>query len=222
MLATSFKSESANGSSSSAISRPRPAAYSPSVRTCLTAGRPLLGRRNHFLLPDVFAQDQQHVLRLEQVGHVEIRPDPLDVEPLDAGVEVDQPDRDAGDAHDRQAGRVALVLDQPLLLDVDVERIGEDVDRVEADLLGLVDAERRPAAGLDPGGVDESEFHGDSIVPVIDPTAFDDGPSGRLAAAIGPRFCVGRARPARRTVKHDPSPGVDWTSIVPSCSWTIP
>ena len=70
----------------------------------LDGGRPLLGGRDHFLLPDVLAQDQQDVLGLEQVGHVEIGPHAVEVEPLDAGVEVDQADRHAGDAHDRQAG----------------------------------------------------------------------------------------------------------------------
>ena len=70
-----------------------------------TPARPLLGRRDHLALPDVLAQHEQDVPRLERVGHVEIRPDPVDVEPLDARVEVDQADRDAGDADDRQAGR---------------------------------------------------------------------------------------------------------------------
>ena len=41
---------------------------------------------------------------LELVGHVEIGPDPLDMEPLDAGVEVDEAHGHAGDADDRQAG----------------------------------------------------------------------------------------------------------------------
>ena len=62
--------------------------------------------------------------------------------------------------HDRQLEPVALVLDQPPLADVDVERVGEDVDRVEADLLGLADAIGGGLAGLHPGGVDEAEFHG--------------------------------------------------------------
>ena len=115
MLATSFSSERWNGSSSRAISRPRSAAYSPSIADVLDAGCPLLGRRDHLLLPDVFAQDEQDVPRLEGTCHVEIGPDPLDVEPLDARVEVDQADRHAGDADDRQAGRVAFVLDEPLL-----------------------------------------------------------------------------------------------------------
>ena len=81
------------------------------------------------------------------------------MEALHARVEVDQPDGDAGDADDRQPGLVALALDEPAFLDVDVERVGEDVDGVEADLLGHADAEGGVAAGLGPGGVDQAEFH---------------------------------------------------------------
>jgi hypothetical protein len=40
-----------------------------------------------------------------------------------------------------------------------VERVGEDVDRVEADLLRHPDAERRVLAGLRPGRVDQAESH---------------------------------------------------------------
>ena len=159
MLATSFSSESANGSSSSAISRPRPAAYSPSAATFSTPTRHCSAGGITSFCQMYSPSTSRTFLRLEEVRHVEVRPDPLGVEPPDAGVEVDQPHGDAGHAHDRQAGGVAFVLDQPLLLDVDVERIGEDVDRVEADLPGLVDAERGPAAGLDPGRIDQAELH---------------------------------------------------------------
>src|SRR5262249_22258609 len=94
------------------------------------------------------------------VGQVKVGTAALQVEALDGRVEVDQPDRHAGDADDRQPGPVALALDQAPLLHVEVERIGEDVDGVEADLAGHADAVGRVAAGLGPGGVDEAEFHG--------------------------------------------------------------
>src|SRR5262249_17770007 len=115
---------------------------------------------DHLLFPDVLADDQQEVSRFVLVAQVEERLAPLEVESLDAGVEVDQPDSDAGDADDGKAGSIALALDEPALADIDVERVGEDVDGVEADGLGLPDAERRALARLGPGGVDESEFHG--------------------------------------------------------------
>ena len=79
---------------------------------------------------------------------------------LHGRVEVDEADRHAGDAHDRQAGAVAFPFDAAALLDVDIQGIGEDVDGVEADLPGHADAVGRVLAGLGPGGVDQAEFHG--------------------------------------------------------------
>ena len=54
---------------------------------------------------------------------------------------------------------LALVADELALPDVDVERVGEDVDGVEADLLGLPDAVGRRPPGLHPRGVDQAELH---------------------------------------------------------------
>ena len=56
--------------------------------------------------------------------------------------------------------RVALSLDEPALADVDVERIGKNVDAVEADLLRHANAVGRLPARLRPRGIDESQFHG--------------------------------------------------------------
>src|SRR5260370_38904860 len=79
---------------------------------------------------------------------------------LHARVEIEQPDSDAGDADDGQAGPVALALDQQPFFNVQVERVGEDVDGIEANFLGHADAVGGVLAGLSPGGVDEAEFHG--------------------------------------------------------------
>src|SRR5262249_50294888 len=95
---------------------------------------PLLLRRNHFLLPDVLTQNEQQVLRLVLIDQVEILLAPVNVKPLNTRIEVDEADGDAGDAYDGQAGRVTLALDEPAFLDVDVERIGKDVDGIKADL----------------------------------------------------------------------------------------
>src|SRR5262249_6028906 len=99
---------------------------------------------------------QEQVLRLIFVAKVEKRPATLEMETLDARVEIDQADGHACDAHDRQSGLVALALDEPALLDVDVQRVGEDVDGIEADLLGHLDAEGGALAGLCPRRVDQS------------------------------------------------------------------
>jgi hypothetical protein len=54
---------------------------------------------------------------------------------------------------------VAGVLDEGPLGGVDVERVGEDVDRVEAEFLRFFEPEAGALAGLCEGGVDEAEFH---------------------------------------------------------------
>jgi len=96
------------------------------------AGLPLLGRRNHLPLPDVLAQHQQHVLGIIFVGQIKVLAAALEVEALHAGVEVDQPDGDAGNADDGQPGPITLALDETAFLDGEVEGVGEDIDRIEA------------------------------------------------------------------------------------------
>src|SRR5262249_47694212 len=80
---------------------------------------------------------------------------------LHARIEIDQADRDAGDADDGQVRLVAFAFDEFTLLDVDVERVGKDVNGVEADLLSHANSVRCFASGLGPGGIDEAEFHGE-------------------------------------------------------------
>src|SRR5439155_19150214 len=86
-------------------------------------------------------------------------PAALDVKLLDARVEIDQADSHASQAHNRQAGPVALAFDQPPLLDIDFQGIGENVDGIETDLLGHVNAVGRVLSGLRPRRVDKAEFH---------------------------------------------------------------
>ena len=61
---------------------------------------------------------------------------------------------------DGQTGPVAFAFDEPAFLDVQVERVGKDVDGVEADFLGHANAVAGVAAGLGPGGIDQSQLHG--------------------------------------------------------------
>src|ERR1700722_12356590 len=81
---------------------------------------------------------------------------------LHARIEIDQADSNASNADDRQAGLVAFALDETALPDVHVERVGENVDGVEADLLRHADAVGGFAARLSPRRIDEAEFHGES------------------------------------------------------------
>src|SRR5205085_8083345 len=50
----------------------------------------------------------------------------------------------------------------PAFLNAQVERIGEDIDGIEADLLGHANAIGGIASRLCPRGIDESQFHGGS------------------------------------------------------------
>ena len=121
---------------------------------------PLLGRRNYFLIPNIFPNTRSTIVSLVFVGQVEVRLHAFPVELANALVEIDQAEGDAGDRHDRQRQSVAFVLDQPPLAHIDFERVGENIDRIEADFLGLLQTEHDRPICLHPGRVDESEFHG--------------------------------------------------------------
>src|SRR5262249_2173118 len=177
------------------------------------ARAPLLCRRDHLPLPNVLPQHQQHVLRLVLVGEVEVLATALQVETLHAGVEVDQAHGHAGDADDGQPGPVALALDEPTLLDVQVERVGKDVNGVKADFLGHADAVGGVLAGLGPRRVDKPEFHGEGSLR----TTTDTAPivawaarrvQYRLAAALGAALLHAPPRGPRLTElwKHNLSP----------------
>ena len=128
----------------------------------LDARPPLLRRRDHLLLPDVFTEHEQEVRAAELGRQVEEGPAAVEMKPPDRRIEVDQPEGHAAQAHDRQVEVAAGVFDQGPLGGVDLERIGEDVDRVEAELLRLLEAEPCAFAGLGEGRVDEAEFHAGS------------------------------------------------------------
>ena len=125
----------------------------------LDARPPLLGRRNHLLLPDVFTEHEQQIRAAEFGSQIDEGAAAIEVKPTDRRIEVDEPEGDAAQAHDRQVEVAAGVFDQGSLGGVDVERIGEDVDRVEAESLRLFEAEAGAFAGLGEGRVDEAEFH---------------------------------------------------------------
>src|SRR5262249_21751302 len=114
----------------------------------------------YLLFPDILSQHEQDVLGLILVGEIQIRPAALEVKALHRRIEVNEADGHAGDADDRQTGSVALPLDEPAPPHVDIEGVGEDVDRVESDFPGHADAVGRVLARLSPRRVDEAEFHG--------------------------------------------------------------
>ena len=96
---------------------------------------PLVARRDHFLLPDVLADHDEVVLRLQFVAELQVLLRAVDVEAADAGVEVDEAERAADHGDHRQARSRALSLMSLRSLASISSGSAEDVDRVEADLL---------------------------------------------------------------------------------------
>src|SRR5208282_843152 len=101
---------------------------------------PLLGRSDYLSFPNVLAENEQQVAGLVFVREVEVRPAALQMEALDTRVEIDESKGHARHTDDGQPHPVALVLDQAPLAGAQIERIGEDVDRVEADFASHTDA----------------------------------------------------------------------------------
>src|SRR5579864_7581398 len=134
------------------------------------------------------------------------------MEALHGRVEIDQSDGNAGDAPDRQRQLVAGILDEPALLHVDIKRIGENVNGIEPDCLGLFQAKPRPFAGLGEGGVDQSEIHHRTIsLPAINGIPFPEeayqptGPAlatGRAAAAPDRIEAPGRTPPGHKPCRE--------------------
>ncbi len=125
----------------------------------LDARPPLLGGWYHLAVPDVLTEHEEQILRLEFVDQVEVGFRTLDVKPLHARIEIDQTHRHAADRDDRKLLPPTFMANQPPLANVDVERVGEDVDRVEADFLRLADAPARFASRLGPRRINQSQLH---------------------------------------------------------------
>src|SRR5208282_50216 len=108
-----------------------------------------------------------------------------------------------------------------------VQRVGEDVDGVEADLAGLPDAVGGSPPGLNPGRVDQSKFHGASSPEGAGGDAgsgcgatatLGDGVEGGVPPMRPSRLEMAGADSSRRLrrgsmgrwmVKRAPSPGLD-------------
>jgi hypothetical protein len=132
----------------------------PELSDGVDAELPLLGRRDHLLLPDIFPEDEEEIAAAVFGGEIEVGPAAVEVEATHRGAEVDEAEGDAAQAHDRQIEFAAGVGDQPALGRGHVERVGEEIDRIEAELLRLLETEACPFAGLSKGRVDQSETQG--------------------------------------------------------------
>lgn len=123
----------------------------------------MLGRGNNFLLPNILADDKKKVVTVVFITEIEEGFAAIDVEALDGRIEVNEPYGNTADAWYRKAKFVTGVFDQSTLLDRDIQWIGKNIDRIEADLPGLLEAEFGAFACLGEGGVDEAEFHGELL-----------------------------------------------------------
>ncbi len=140
--------------------------------TILHRGLPLFCGGNDFAVPDVFPEDQQEVTGLVLVTEIEVILDPLEMEPLHAGIEINQADRDTADGHDGQVELVTGILDQSPLADVDILRIDKDIHAVKADLFRFVQSPGGITTGLSPGGVDHPQFHRGSFAAAVPGVVF--------------------------------------------------
>ena len=134
---------------------------------------PLLRRRDHLLLPDIFPEDEKQIAAAVFGGEIEVGPATVEVEAAHRGAEVDESEGNAAQAHDREIEFAAGVGDQPALRRRHVERVGKEIDRVEAEPLRLLEAVACPLAGLGKGRVDQSE-------------AQKKAPNGQRARDAGP------------------------------------
>src|SRR5262249_32747474 len=153
--------------------------------------------RNNLFLPDVLTQNEQHVLGFKEKSQVEIGAYSVQVKPLDTWIKVDQTDGDASHAHNRHLCFSAFRHHKHVLIQVEIERIGENIDRIKADFFGLVNSESRSSPCLHPGRVDQAELHDEFSIGVA---------AGLAAACVDRRFRSGSGSRGSRTMKQLPSP----------------
>ena len=127
--------------------------------TGLDGPAPLLGRRDDFSLPNVFAEHKENVLRSELSSKVDEGLAALHVEGTYGFVEVGQAGRDHGKRNDGQVAFPARVQHQVFFLWGNGHGLCEDVHAIEADAGDVLEADCGVHAGLAEGAVDDSKFH---------------------------------------------------------------
>jgi hypothetical protein len=127
--------------------------------TGLDRPAPLLGRRDDFSLPNVFAEHEENVFRAPLSGKVDEGFAALRVEGSHGFVEVDKAGRDDGKRNDRQIVFPAGVQDQAFFLRSNGHGFREDVHAIEADAGDVLEADCGVHAGLTERAVDDAKFH---------------------------------------------------------------
>ncbi len=127
--------------------------------TGLDSPAPLLGRRDDFSLPNVFAEHEENVFRAPLSGKVNEGFAALHVEGAHGFVEVDKTGRDDGKRNDGQVVFPAGVQHQVFFLWGNRHGFREDVHAIEADAGDVLEAGCGVHAGLAERAVDDAKFH---------------------------------------------------------------
>src|SRR5258708_1698123 len=127
--------------------------------TGLDSPAPLLGRRNDFSLPNVFAEHEENVFRTPLSSKVDEGFAALHVEGAYGFVEVDKAGRDDGKRNDGQVVFLARVQHQAFFLRSNGHSLREDVHTIEADAGDVLEADCSVHAGLAERAIDDAKFH---------------------------------------------------------------
>jgi hypothetical protein len=131
--------------------------------TGLDRPAPLLGRRDDFSLPNVFAEHEKNVFRAPLGGKVDEGFAALHVESSHGFVEVDKAGRNDGKRNDGQVVFPAGVHRQAFFLRSNGHGFREDVHAIEADAGDVLEAGCGVHAGLTERAVDDAKFHRGSV-----------------------------------------------------------
>ena len=127
--------------------------------TGLDSPAPLIGRRDDFSLPNVFAEHKENVFRSQLSSKVDEGFAALHVEGAHGFVEVDKASRDDGKRNDGQVAFPARVQHQVFFLWGNGHGLREDVHAIEADAGDVLEANCGVYAGLAERAVNDAEFH---------------------------------------------------------------
>jgi hypothetical protein len=127
--------------------------------TGLDSPAPLLGRRDDFSLPNVFAEHKENVFCTPLSGKVDKCFAALHVEGAHGFVKVDKAGRDDGKRNDGKVVFPTRVQHQVFYLRGNGHGLREDVHAIEADAGDVLEADCGVHAGLTERAVDNAKFH---------------------------------------------------------------
>ena len=96
---------------------------------------PLIFRGDHFLLPNIFAKNEQEIFAFEFVAEIEVALCTMRMEVAHGFVEIRNAERAADGGAYRKIVFAGRLPNQTPFFGSDLERVSENINRVEADLL---------------------------------------------------------------------------------------